>query len=603
MTPNNPLPGQNDETARSHPTNNPTAADRTATDPPTGGPADATVVRPTPSAPTVSDEASATNFGRYELVGEIARGGMGVVYRARQPGLDRLVALKMILGADGDKEAAQRFLLEARAAAALDHPNVLPIYDIDAIGGRPYFTMALVDGPNLRGFVDANGQPSIPTIVSLFAQIVAGVAHAHRHGIVHRDLKPANVLIDTDGRPRVTDFGLAKRASADSQLTATGQVVGTPAYMPPEQARDSKDVGPPADVYSLGAILYYLLTGRPPFHADSVTDLLIKVVMEAPVPPSQLRPDVPADIEALCLRCLAKSPADRFADARELAAALRPLMDRHLSPSANVTASEAQIAFHKGPTTPSLGGLSGASSTGTVPSLGSILPPAKPNRKPLLIALGAAALLLLAVAAFLATRDRSKPDTPSVNKGTPPADVKPQPAPAADKFAWPAPTRDDFGLKVSLTAPAATKNADGSVRLTTGTDMKVHLTAARDCHVSVWVLDPTGQVTRIFPNKHVTDDRLTANTERVLPGSDAYTLEAFPTAGDGRERLRVIATTGPQPPFPPGAAQGHFTAYTTPPERERVASTVRGIVVKPAGAPAPSGANEVAEGEILFRVD
>ncbi len=157
-------------------------------------------------------------------------------------------------------------------------------------------------------------------------------------------------------------------------------MVGTPAYMSPEQARESKDVGPPADVYSLGAILYFLLTGRQPFHADSVTDLLIKVVMEPPVAPRQVRPDLPADIEALCLRCLAKAPADRFADANELAAALRPIIDQHLSPSANVTPSEAQLAFYKGPTAPSLGSLPSAGAADSVPSLGSVLP--APTRRP-----------------------------------------------------------------------------------------------------------------------------------------------------------------------------------------------------------------------------
>ncbi|QJW97873.1 serine/threonine-protein kinase [Frigoriglobus tundricola] len=320
------------------------------------GPADVTIVRVPPSAPTVDEMASPDSVGRYELISEVARGGMGVVYRARQRGLDRMVALKMILGTGTSSEAAQRFLQEARAAAALDHPNVVPIYDIDESNGRPYFTMALVEGPNLRAYADAQGRLPIPAIVSLFAQIVAGVAHAHAAGIIHRDLKPANVLIDKDGRPRVTDFGLAKRAATDSHLTVTGQVVGTPSYMAPEQARDSKDVGPPADVYALGAILYFLLTGRPPFIGDGFTDLLIKVVSDAPPPLRELRPDVPADLEALCMKCLAKAPGERFADAQALAAAFAPVAEQHTHSSSGLSPALARAGLSRA-STPAVGTL------------------------------------------------------------------------------------------------------------------------------------------------------------------------------------------------------------------------------------------------------
>ncbi|MBP3954024.1 protein kinase [Gemmata sp. G18] len=610
-------PHQDDQTVHSQrvPTS---ALSRTEPDvgPDTSSPSqahDATIVRVAPSAVTVNEMADAANFGRYELVGELARGGMGVVYRARQHGLDRLVALKMILDTGTDKEAAQRFLQEARAAAALDHPNVVPIYDIDEIGGRPYFTMALIEGPNLRGYVDANGLPSIPVLVSLFAQIVSGVAHAHKHGIVHRDLKPANVLIDKDGRPRVTDFGLAKRSSVDSNLTATGQVVGTPAYMAPEQARDSKDVGPPADVYALGAILYFMLTGQAPFHAESVTDLLIKVVMEPPVPPRQLQPEVPPDVEALCLRCLAKAPADRFADAQELMMALAPITDQYLTPSANLTPSAAQIAFPKARTTPSIGSIPFTNAVDSVPSLGAALPklsaaaPATepvsavdtttkaPNRKPQLIALGAIAVALLGAAGYLVTRDKTRPDAPVAENGTAP-DAK-----SADQFTWPVVARADFGLKVELVAPAAAKSADGIIQLTAGTAMNVHLKADRDCRVSVWVLDPAGHAMRLFPNDDEPDDRLTANRERVVPGNAKYTLETTPTEGTGADRLRVIATTGAQPAFPEGVKNGRFTVYSAEKDREKLASTVRGVVVKKSGTP-DTTIGSVTEAELQFRV-
>ncbi|AWM37228.1 Serine/threonine-protein kinase PrkC [Gemmata obscuriglobus] len=622
MTP--PLPNTpHDQTAVSQPRGQ--AADDTERDAAATA-ADVTVVRVRPSAMTVTeimDVGEGSNFGKYQLDGELARGGMGVVYKARQKGLDRLVALKMILDTGTDKEAAQRFLQEARAAAALDHPNVVPIYDIDEIGGKPYFTMALIEGPNLRGYIDAHPAAPIPMLVSLFLQTVSGVAHAHRHGIVHRDLKPANVLIDKDERPRVTDFGLAKRASADAQLTTTGQVVGTPAYMAPEQARDSKEVGPAADVYSLGAILYFMLTGTAPFHADSVTDLLIKVVMEPPVPPRERRADIPADVEELCLRCLAKAPADRFADAQELLVALGPIADQYLTPSTSMTPSAAKIPFPKARSVPSLGRVPLANVADSVPSLGAALakpipaaarpaPPAAPaapvepapqecpgrrtkSGKLVAFALAGVAAVLACVAAFLLTRDKPKA-----------ADPEPRPVEAVQQavgeaVAWPGIARSDFELKVDLSAPAAKKAADGSLQLVPGTPMKLHLKAAADCRVSVWVLEPGGQVTRLFPNDNELDDRLTAGTERVVPGNASYVLESLPTDGQGHERLRVIATTGDQPAFPPGAKSGRFTTYSTPQDRAALVSTVRGVVVKKAGA-APTSPGAVSEAELLFRV-
>jgi serine/threonine protein kinase len=589
------------------------------------GPTDATVIRGTTSSPTVNDKGGPPDsFGKYELLGEIARGGMGVVYRAKQPGLERLVALKMILGTGITHETAQRFLQEARAAAALDHPNVVPIYDIGENGKLPYFTMALIDGPNLRGYVDAQGTVPIAAAVSLFAQVVAGVAHAHKHGIIHRDLKPANVLIDKDGRPRVTDFGLAKRATTDSQLTVTGQVVGTPQYMAPEQARDSKDVGPPADVYALGAILYFLLTGRPPFVGESFTDLLLKVVSDQPVPPRQLRVDVPADLEELCLRCLAKAPADRFADADALAAALAPIADQYLAPSASLSPSLARIGSRpSNPSTPGLPARPPAPKLGLEPASGpaltnSAVAPPKPNRGPLLVVAGVAVALLVGVIAFAATRGDNKKDE-TAKQDPPPAvtpapQVTPSPAPAPnpnpapnphpegheDKLAFPAVNHADFGLKVDLVAAAAKKDGEGIIRLTAGTPMTIHLTAQRDCRVYVWVLDSAGHVReRLFPNDDDQDNRLTPGKERVVPGNDGYVLETTATEGPGVERLRVLATTGEAPAFPAGTKLGRFSVYSGQ-DGEQLASAVRGVVIKKVTPGAPPAA--VAEAELRFRV-
>lgn len=268
-------------------------------------------------------------FGEYELLDEIARGGMGVVYRARQSTLKRVVALKMILsGLLAGEEDVKRFYAEAEAAAKLDHPNIVPIFEIGQHDGQHYFSMAFVEGESLARRV-ADGPLPPREATQLVKKVAEAVAFAHVEGVVHRDLKPANVLLDKDGEPRVTDFGLAKKVSAESltseatetaSLTATGQILGTPSYMPPEQASGKTDeIGPLADVYALGAMLYCLLTGRPPFQAASPLDTLLQVLQKDPVPLRQLDPKVPRDLETICLKCLEKDPRRRYASASKVA--------------------------------------------------------------------------------------------------------------------------------------------------------------------------------------------------------------------------------------------------------------------------------------------
>ncbi len=536
-------------------------------------------------------------FGKYELLGEIARGGMGVVYRARQHGLDRLVALKMILGATPNDDSTQRFLQEARAAAAIDHPNVVPIYDIGEIGDKPYFTMALIEGPNLRTFVESQGVPSIATTVSIFAQIVAGVAHAHKLGIIHRDLKPANVLMDRDGRPRITDFGLAKRTSIDTQLTTTGQVVGTPQYMAPEQARDSKDVSPAADVYALGAILYFMLTGRPPFHGESFTDLLIKVVHEPPTPPRQLQPDIPDDLEALCLKCLAKSPQDRFADANALAAALVPIAERYLGPSAIFTPSRGSLP--KLPATHD--DTAGLSETTGVPN--SALPPpsglpsaarGRSHRIPVAVGLATLAVLLSGVVVVLVTRGTPTDNSPDSQAAAPthPTGNTPADTPTPKTVEWPAISRNDFPLDVQM-IPAPHNGV-----LPVNQEMYIQLKADRDCFVTVWVLDHEG-ATLLFPNEDEPNCALKAHEARMVPGQNTGTLLTTPTVGES-DRLRVIATTGSRPVLPRGKVEGKFTRYLSPAEQNAAISTMRGLVYKKAAS--TTEGSLVSEREFVFRV-
>jgi predicted Ser/Thr protein kinase len=530
-------------------------------------------------------------FGRYELLGEIARGGMGVVYRARQQGLDRMVALKMVLGVGAASDhAGQRFLQEARTAAALDHPNVVPIYDTGEVGGRLFFTMALVDGPNLRTYVADRGRLAPSEAVMLFTQIVAGVAHAHRAGIIHRDLKPANVLIDPDGRPRVTDFGLAKKSAGSTELTATGQVVGTPAYMAPEQARESKDAGPAADVYALGAILFFLLTGRPPFEGETVTDLLIKVVTEAPPSPREMNPEVPPDLEHVCLRCLEKNPADRYPDALALAEVVVPLAEKYVSLSNTNLALPFAKNFPIALTPTSLSVNVPAGGTGEVPALKA------PRKQSLTAGLVAAAVLLGGITVFLATRGKKPEAEVATAPVDPPLAASQQPTDPT----IPPPARADFGLAVELEAAAAQKDAAGVIRMTAGVPMRLRLKAAKDCRAAVWVIDPAGEATRVFPNDNEPDDRLVAGRERVIPGNDTYVLDATLTPGDGAERLRVLASVGDLPPYPVGAKVGRFSVVSSDADRLGLASTLRGIGVKKVNPADPASA--VAEAELRFRV-
>jgi tetratricopeptide (TPR) repeat protein/tRNA A-37 threonylcarbamoyl transferase component Bud32 len=260
----------------------------------------------------------------YELLGELGRGAMGVVYKARQKGLNRLVALKMMLaGSHAGPEQLARFQTEAQSVARLQNPNIVQIYEVGEHDGLPYFSLEFVDGGTLQYQLGGKTQP--PKEAAMMIETLARAMYcAHELGIIHRDLKPANVLVTSNGILKISDFGLAKRLEDDSGQTRSGALMGTPSYMSPEQARgDTRDIGPAADQYALGAMLYEMITGRPPFQGASILDTLEQVRTHEPVPPSRLQPTVPRDLETICLRCLQKEIGKRYENTRALAEDLR----------------------------------------------------------------------------------------------------------------------------------------------------------------------------------------------------------------------------------------------------------------------------------------
>jgi len=292
-----------------------------------------------------------TSFGDYELLEQIARGGMGIVYKARQVSLDRIVAVKLLpFGALASPDQVKRFHEEASVAASLQHPNIVAIHEVGVHQGRHYLVMDYVDGPSLAKVISDFGFriSDYRRIAGWVKTVAEAVHYTHEHGVLHRDLKPSNVLIDANDRPRVIDFGLAKRLpdkseignqKSEMELTLSGPLVGSPSYMPPEQAATKwGEVSRRSDVYGLGAMLYHLLTGRPPFQATTLTATLEQVLHTEPVAPRLLHPGLPHDLETICLKCLEKEPGKRYPTAQALADELgrylqgQPVLARPIGP-------------------------------------------------------------------------------------------------------------------------------------------------------------------------------------------------------------------------------------------------------------------------------
>lgn len=263
----------------------------------------------------------------YQIKGVLGRGGMGIVYLAEQHGIKRNVALKMVLaGGHASHEVRERFQAEARAVGRFQHENIVRIYDIGEYDGLPYFSLEYIDGPSLSSKID--GKPMDPReSAQVLEPLARGLAFAHESGVTHRDLKPGNILLTKDGVPKLSDFGLAKQDEGGYDLSRTGDIVGTPSYMAPEQALGESTVGPLSDIYSLGAVLYCMLTGRPPFLANKPTDTLIQLLHEEPIEPMKLVPSIDKDLDTICLKCLQKEPQKRYANAMEFADDLRRYLE------------------------------------------------------------------------------------------------------------------------------------------------------------------------------------------------------------------------------------------------------------------------------------
>ncbi len=263
----------------------------------------------------------------YEIVSVLGRGGMGIVYKAKHIQLDRIVALKMILtGAYSSEDDRKRFDAEAKAVAQFKHPNIVDVYDSGNHNGVPYLSLEYVEGGTLQGKLEKS--PMTAGAAAAMIEILArALAYAHQKGILHRDIKPANVLLAADGTPKISDFGLAKRLDRNESLNASNAILGTPTYMPPEQALGKSDIGPGADIYSLGATLYEMLVSKPPFKGATVLDTLKQVQENEPVPLRDLQPTVPGDLQTICLKCLSKDPKHRYLKADDLADDLRNFLD------------------------------------------------------------------------------------------------------------------------------------------------------------------------------------------------------------------------------------------------------------------------------------
>jgi len=540
-------------------------------------------------------------FGDYELLQEIARGGMGVVFKARQRGLQRTVALKMILsGPTATEEDVQRFCLEARSAANLDHPNIVPVYEIGQQDNLHYFTMAFIEGDSLSGLIKNKGIVlSFKETAAIVAAIAEAIAYAHEQGIIHRDLKPENILIDLQGRPRITDFGLAKRLEINSGITASGQILGTPSYMAPEQAKGSPTTSPAVDIYALGGILYFLLTHRPPFAGASLLDTLRQVVEVDPVKPRQINPTVPQVLEAICLKCLRKKPSERYATAGALAEAL----------GAWCKGSQTEFGDQGGgfeTTLPLAARIKAASQMGS-PLPHSMKVAVAPVRRRLpwrwIAGLGILAGLAGTVAYFVRWSDPPTANHSHAIEDKGKADPQEQTVPivGAPDVAKLGKLRHEFGVKIEF--KGGTPGPNGERLMIEGTRVSFQIETERDAYIGIWDIDADGTITQLFPNKFQSDNLVRAGKVYTLPGKPDpgrkdYIFDTIPSGG--LDHYWVLASTHPWEGLQ-ATYEGPFKVFRTAEAKEQWRRNPRGTRVNPV-SPEPETEEAISEEVFPYRV-
>jgi tRNA A-37 threonylcarbamoyl transferase component Bud32 len=470
-------------------------------------------------------------LGDYELIAELGRGAMGVVYKARQKSLGRIVALKMVLTSQTAPTSLARFDQEARSAAALDHPGIVPLFDFGDVQGQPYYTMAFIEGDSLTGLVKRQGPLPPRQAADLLARVADAVAYAHQRGILHRDLKPDNILVDAQGHPRITDFGLARRMEDGPNLTTAGSIMGTPSYMAPEQAQGLTELSRAVDVYSLGAVLHAMLVGQSPFTGSSVYEVLLKVGQEPPVPLRQINPELPEALERIVLRCLEKDPAKRYACAADLATELRGWLQSDRAPTAQVAHA-----------------------------------PAPRSWRARALALAGVLLLVVGTAAAVVWR-RGQSSAATTGPGAARADETEEPVLVSP---WNKPTRQEFDLKVSLPGLAADRK--GTYRMQDGKPIRIRIESPHDIYVGVWSVQ-ADKVVQLFPNEHEGDQLVRAGVPRLVPGNETWDIA--PEAAEGVEYLRVVASTVRWSPLS-GKPLGPF-AFFEGKDRQRWEIHQRGI--------------------------